>query len=70
MTESEVWKDVVGYEGLYKVSDEGRIYSVERRDSRGNRRRGRMLSPGHNSLNGYPQVGLRKKRCIKNEIHS
>lgn len=28
--EGEVWKDVVGYEGLYQVSDKGRIKSLRR----------------------------------------
>ena len=70
MTESEVWRDVVGFEGLYRVSDKGNVRSVERRDSRGHRRRGRMLSPGHNRLNGYPQVGLRKNGVLKKKyIH-
>ena len=27
----EIWKDVVGYEGYYKVSSSGRIYSVPRK---------------------------------------
>lgn len=27
----EIWKDVVGYEGLYKVSNKGRVKSLERR---------------------------------------
>ena len=43
MTESEIWKDVVGFEGLYKVSNKGNIYSVERKDSRGNKCGGRTL---------------------------
>ena len=25
--ENEIWKDVKGYEGLYKVSNKGRVYS-------------------------------------------
>jgi len=25
----EIWRDVVGYEGLYKVSSEGRVWSVK-----------------------------------------
>ena len=25
---AEIWKDVVGYEGLYQVSDRGRIKSI------------------------------------------
>ena len=28
--EGEVWKDVVGYEGLYKVSNLGRVKSLDR----------------------------------------
>lgn len=28
--DGEIWKDVVGYEGLYKVSNKGRIWSVPR----------------------------------------
>ena len=39
MTENEVWKDVVGYEGLYKVSDRGNVYSVERVSSQGKKNR-------------------------------
>ena len=30
MIESEIWKDVVGFEGLYKVSNKGDVYSVGR----------------------------------------
>ena len=26
----EIWKDIKGYEGLYQVSSEGRIKSLER----------------------------------------
>ena len=26
---TEVWKDVKGYEGLYKVSNHGKVWSVE-----------------------------------------
>ena len=28
MMENEIWKDVVGYEGRYRVSNRGRIYSL------------------------------------------
>ena len=59
MTESEVWKDIVGFEGFYKVSNKGNVYSVERRDSRGNICEGRVLKPGYTSC-GYLQVGLSK----------
>ena len=30
MTDIEIWKDVVGYEGLYKVSNRGKVRSLSR----------------------------------------
>lgn len=42
---SEEWRPVVGYEGAYEVSDQGRVRSLERLDARGRRRRARMLHP-------------------------
>ena len=57
MTENEVWKDVVGFEGLYKVSNKGNVFSVERLNSRGRKRGGRILKPTH-TRNGYLKVDL------------
>ena len=31
----EVWKDIIGYEGLYQVSDQGRIKSLPRKGTKG-----------------------------------
>lgn len=31
MTENEIWKDVVGYEGLYQVSNFGNVKSLDRK---------------------------------------
>lgn len=59
MTESEIWKDVVGFEGLYKVSNKGNIYSVERKDSRGIKCGGRALKPAYTKA-GYLKVVLCK----------
>ena len=42
----EEWRDVLGYEGLYEVSDQGRV-----------RRNGKILKPGKNNW-GYLQVFL------------
>ena len=42
---SERWLPVPGYEGVYEVSDLGRVRSMDRLDSRGRKRRGRVLSP-------------------------
>lgn len=39
----EEWRPVVGYEGAYEVSDLGRVRSLDRIDSRGNRAWGRLL---------------------------
>ena len=58
MSESEVWKDITGYEGLYMISNKGNVYSVRRRDSRGIKCGGRILKPRY-SGNGYLQVDLR-----------
>lgn len=57
----EVWKDVVGYEGLYKVSNMGNVRSFIRR--------GRILKPGSNP-NGYQIVVLCKDRkCSPKTVH-
>ena len=64
MTKSETWKDVVGFEGLYKVSDKGNVYSVARKDSIGRKQGGRMLKPKYGGK-GYPQVGLHKNGITK-----
>jgi len=59
----EIWKDVPGYEGYYKVSDLGRARSLDRviTYKRGARRllEGKMLNPTMN--NGYKQVTLTMK---------
>lgn len=41
----ERWLPVVGYEGMYEVSDQGRVRSLDRVDAAGRVRRGRILSP-------------------------
>ena len=49
----EQWKDIVGFEGLYQVSDLGRVRSLDRAvaGARGSKRliRGRILVLKHNS---------------------
>lgn len=44
----ETWKPVVGYEGLYEVSDHGRVRSLDRRVQRGTNYltlKGKQLTP-------------------------
>lgn len=58
------WKDVIGFEGLYQVSDDGRVRSLPRLKICGFNgkqimQRGRILKPGHTN-DGYAFVNLVK----------
>jgi len=56
----EIWKDIDGFEGLYRISNLGKVFSV---------RRGKNLSNAINSW-GYYCVGLSVKGARKNKkIH-
>jgi len=54
--EKETWKPVVGYEGLYEVSDWGRVKSLNYR----NTGKEGFLKPAPAKSGGYPQVILCK----------
>lgn len=59
----ETWKDVVGYEGYYKVSNWGRVMSVERKVWNGKGYKtesSRILKQAYNQK-GYPIVYLSKE---------
>lgn len=62
---NEIWKDVVGYEGLYQVSNLGRVKRVRGRDSRGNLRNERVLKP--RSIHGYMIAHLCKDGTPSNK---
>lgn len=70
MTENiEIWKPVVGYEGLYEVSNLGRVKSLDRLDGRGSKIKGRILKPIKDKK-GYLSVGLSKNNINKHyKIH-
>ena len=55
---AERWLPVVGYEGFYEVSDQGRIWSVPRLDPTGRRQGGRFLKPKSSGSTGYLKVTL------------
>lgn len=59
----EIWKDIKGYEGLYQVSNLGRVRSfdrlVKRKDGRTFVHYGKILSPSSNG-NGYQHLILTK----------
>lgn len=73
----ETWEDIHGYEGLYQVSDAGRVRSVSRKYKRilpsgieiEQRLTGRILKPNLNT-HGYRYVILRRDgRSETREIH-
>jgi hypothetical protein len=73
----EIWKDVVGYEGLYEVSNMGRVRSVDRYvNAGGGNNNGRLSLKKGKILNcsptkrGYTRVSLSKESKTKQEyIH-
>lgn len=59
----EEWRDVVGFEGIYQVSNQGRVRSVDRIDSAGKRQRGKLKRTKTNNR-GYHQVHLYKNNIV------
>ena len=59
----EIWKDVVGYEGIYQVSSAGRIKALANR-SRTTHRKEHILS--QSDCRGYKHVAL----CKNGKMHS
>lgn len=62
----EVWKDVIGYEGLYQVSNLGRVKSYPKKWYCGNGMNNLKFHNGillktHVTYNGYAKVALCKK---------
>lgn len=53
----ETWKNIKGYEGLYRVSDQGRVKSLERKVRHGRTVKERILKP-YMDRGGYLLVGL------------
>jgi hypothetical protein len=60
----EVWKDVIGYEGLYQVSNLGRIKTLGRVTGDGRVYKPKVMSPGTNAT-GYLYIELRKNGVRK-----
>ena len=59
----EEWRDITGYDGLYQVSNTGKVRSYVKSDIP------HTLKPGKDG-NGYPFVGLHKNKKTKNfHIH-
>ena len=61
----EIYKDIEGYEGLYKISNQGRVLSLGNGNS--NNSKERILKPLKHK-NGYLKVILSKQGKIKNYL--
>jgi len=59
----EVWKDIEGYEGLYEVSNLGRVKSLSRIDSLGRKYKEKMLRQSNSR--GYLHTSLSKDNNSK-----
>ena len=72
---NEVWVAVKGFEGLYEVSDQGRVRSLDRvivrRDGTSYIKHGQMLTLTPNTKKGYLRVALSKghKQYKHFEVH-
>ena len=66
MTE-EIWKPVVGYEGLYEVSSLGRVRSLDRYDGRNHFIKGRILKLNDGGR-GYLDVQLCSNGKVKHHL--
>lgn len=55
----EIWKDIEGYEGLYQVSNLGRVKSLDRLGATGYKLKGKMRKLWY-IKQGYQRVGLNK----------
>lgn len=63
----EEWKPIVGYEGLYEVSNMGRVRSLDHVDRLGRVIKGRLRKE-QKSSKGYRQVCL-SKRAAQDRIN-
>ena len=65
----EIWKDIKGYEGIYQVSSEGRVRSLDRVEDRGRNIKGKILKPSISPY-GYCAIDLFKNGTKKkNMVH-
>ena len=61
----EVWKAIPGHEGIYEVSNLGRVRSLDRIKRNGKRMKGRIVKLQEHSNTGYVAIGLYKDGLCK-----
>ncbi|GAA3261282.1 HNH homing endonuclease [Lactococcus lactis subsp. lactis] len=70
MAEKEIWRPIksygIDYEGIYEVSDLGRVRSLSRLDSNGRPIKGVIMKPNLNKP--YPEVSLSKNAKSKTAL--
>lgn len=67
---NEEWKDVPKYEGLYQVSNRGRVRSLDHYDSMGRLKKGKLLQPCFDGKGNYLHIGLYKDGiCKPTNVH-
>ena len=66
----EIWVDIHGYAGSYQVSTHGRVRSLERIDSRGQKRKEKLIKPYKGGSKGYKAVCLSMNGVVRSvRIH-
>lgn len=62
----EIWRDIKDYEGLYQVSNLGRVRSLDRNGKgKGNGSKGKIIKPCLDKSTGYYRVTLHKNGINK-----
>lgn len=64
---TEAWKDIKGYEGVYRISNYGNVESVARRDALGRQIQSRIMKPQTNKK-GYLHVCLMRGKEYKHYL--
>ena len=64
---NEIWRDITGYEGIYQVSNLGRVRSLDRKVWN-YIKRGRILK-AHNNGHGYYNVSLHNNDKVEKHVY-
>lgn len=64
--EDEIWKDIIGFEGIYQISNYGRVKSCSRINKQNRFQEEKILKPNYDK-DGYRKIGLSlgKRNSVK-----